>query len=126
MREDTNIANALMRKDGTLSSVYSQPGTGDPYWFEWYVGLDYVISMLAGDDDIESVTFQKAGLEGVDDVVVRRRRGLPTLCVQVKHKKISTSATDNLTFGALTRASSEEKGPKNPCLLPLPQDGGRS
>ena len=119
MGEDDNTANALMRKDGTLSSGYCQPGTGDPYWFEWYAGLDYVISMLAGDDDIESVTFQKAGLEGVDDVVVRRRRSLPTLCVQVKHKKISTSATDNLTFGALTRASSEEKGPKKSLLASL-------
>lgn len=127
MGEDDNTANVLMRKDGTLSSGYSQPGTGDPYWFEWYVGLDYVISMLAGDDDIESVTFQKAGLEGVDDVVVRRRQGLPTRCVQVKHKKISTSATDNLTFGALTRASSEEEGPKKSLLASLAAgDGGRS
>lgn len=78
-----------------------QPGVGDPYWFEWYVGLDYVISMLEEDNDIESVTFQKAGLEGVDDVVVRRSHGFPLVCVQVKHKKISTSSSNNLTFGAL-------------------------
>ena len=78
-----------------------QPGVGDPYWFEWYVGLDYVISMLEEDNDIESVTFQEAGLEGVDDVVVRRSHGLPMVCVQVKHKKLSTSSSSNVTFGAL-------------------------
>lgn len=46
-----------------------------------------MISMLAGLDQIESVTFQEVGLEGVDDVVVRRSHGLPMVCVQVKHKK---------------------------------------
>ncbi len=69
-----------------------QPGAGDPYWFEWYVGLDYVISMLGIDSDIESVTFQEAGLEGIDDVVVHRSHGFPMVCVQVKHKKMSTSS----------------------------------
>lgn len=64
-----------------MSFGYSQPGTGDPYWFEWYVGLDYVISMLAESDNIESVVFQKAGLEGIDDVVVHRSHGLPMLCI---------------------------------------------
>ena len=75
--------------------------------------------MLAGDDDIESVTFQKAGIEGVDDVVVCRSRELPMLCVQVKHKKISTLSADNLTFRALTVASSEENGSKKTLLASL-------
>lgn len=92
-----------------MSFGYSQPGTGDPYWFEWYVGLDYVISMLAESDNIESVVFQKAGLEGIDDVVVHRSHGLPMLCIQVKHKKTSTSNTDNLTFSALVQAESGKK-----------------
>ena len=82
--------------------------------------------MLAGDDDIESVTFQKAGIEGVDDVVVCRSRELPMLCVQVKHKKISTLSADNLTFRAVTVASSEENGSKKPYLPLLPQDGNKS
>ena len=25
------------------------PGIGDPYWFEWYVGLKYIIEMLNPD-----------------------------------------------------------------------------
>ncbi len=102
-----------------MSPAYSQPGAGDPYWFEWYVGLDYVISMLAGDSDIESVTFQKAGLEGVDDVVVRRSHGLPMLCVQVKHKKMTTSSINNLTFGALVSVGSEGKSSEKSLLASL-------
>lgn len=98
-----------------MSSGYSQPGTGDPYWFEWYVGLSYVISMLAGDSNIQSVTFQKAGLEGIDDVVVHRTRELPTLCIQVKHKKSSTSHTGNLTFGSLV----EKEGKGKPLIASL-------
>lgn len=92
-----------------MSSGCSQPGTGDPYWFEWYVGLSYVISMLAGDNSIQSVTFQKSGLEGIDDVVVHRVCGLPTLCIQVKHKKSSTSNTGNLTFGSLVEKEGKGK-----------------
>lgn len=102
-----------------MSFGYSQPGVGDPYWYEWYVGLGYVISMLAGDSSIESVTFQEAGLEGVDDVVVRRLCELPMLCVQVKHKKTSTLSTDNLTFGALVGAESEADGSKKSLLSSL-------
>lgn len=75
--------------------------------------------MLAGNSDIESVTFQKSGLEGVDDVVVHRSHGLPTLCVQVKHKKASTTSTDNLTFGALITTSSADKGHSKSLLASL-------
>ena len=77
--------------------------------------------MLAGVDDIESVTFQEAGLEGIDDVVVRRSQGLPMVCVQVKHKKASTTTANNLTFGALVTegVSSEGEGPKKSLLASL-------
>lgn len=101
-----------------MSSEYCQPGAGDPYWFEWYVGLNYVISMLTGLDQIESVTFQEVGLEGVDDVVVRRSHGLPMVCVQVKHKKASTATANNLTFGSLVaEGESGEKQSPNKSLL---------
>lgn len=29
------------------------PGIGDPYWFEWYVGLKNIINMLNPDNGIE-------------------------------------------------------------------------
>lgn len=61
-----------------------QPGSGDPYWYEWYVGLDRVIDLIAGNDDIESVTFQEATLPGIDDVVVRYRSERGATCYQVK------------------------------------------
>lgn len=110
-----------MRKVCDLPLGCVQPGAGDPYWFEWYVGLDYVISMLEKDSDIESVTFQEAGLEGVDDVVVHRSHGFPMVCVQVKHKKMSTSGSNNLTFGALIseRKPSEEGASKKSLLASL-------
>ena len=34
------------------------PGIGDPYWFEWYVGLKNIINMLNPDNGIEYVIFQ--------------------------------------------------------------------
>lgn len=74
--------------------------------------------MLAGLDQIESVTFQEVGLEGVDDVVVRRSHGLPMVCVQVKHKKASTATANNLTFGSLVaEGESGEKQSPNKSLL---------
>ena len=77
--------------------------------------------MLARVDDIESVTFQEVGLEGVDDVVVRRSHGLPMVCVQVKHKKVSTATTNNLTFGSLVAEGESDEGnnPNKSLLAPL-------
>lgn len=69
--------------------------------------------MLAGVDEIESVTFQEVGLEGVDDVVVRRSHGLPMVCVQVKHKKASTATANNLTFRSLVAEGESGEG-RNP------------
>ena len=35
------------------------PGIGDPYWYEWFVGLKYVIQMLNPDSGISCVVFQQ-------------------------------------------------------------------
>ena len=40
----------------------STPGSGDPYFYEWYVGLSNIIEMLNPDSEIKSVTFQHASL----------------------------------------------------------------
>lgn len=71
-------------------------GGGQPYWYEWSVGLDYVLDMLHDDSPIASITFQSVGIKGLDDVVVRFRTG-PSHHIQVKH----SSAGDTLTFGDL-------------------------
>jgi hypothetical protein len=71
-------------------------GLGDPYWYEWFVGLIEVVDMLDSAAGIISVTFQAPGIKGWDDVVVQlidgRRR-----CYQVKH----TREKNRLTFSDL-------------------------
>lgn len=87
------------------------PGIGDPYWFEWYVGLKYIIEMLNPDSGISCVIFQHETYQTIDDVVVEYDNGMSQLCYQVKHE-IATSQPDNLTFGKLL-----EKGENGKCLF---------
>lgn len=51
------------------------PGIGDPYWFEWYVGLKNIINMLNPDNGIEYVIFQCSKYNTIDDVVVGYKDG---------------------------------------------------
>ena len=67
-------------------------GSGEPYWYEWTVGLLKIVEMLHSDSDIESVTLQAHGTKGWDDVVVQRSNGCRDL-YQVKHTRIRTSFT---------------------------------
>lgn len=90
------------------------PGIGDPYWFEWYVGLKYVIQMLNHDSGITSVTFQHPSHNTIDDVVVEYQNGTKQICYQVKHE-ISTSVKQNLTFAKLLQKDSDT--PNSSCLL---------
>ncbi|MFP4584774.1 MAG: ATP-binding protein, partial [Desulfococcaceae bacterium] len=86
-------------------------GLHDPYWYEGSVGLLSVIDMLNPDSEIESVTFQKTGAKGLDDVVIAHRNGR-TIYTQIKH----TRADNPLTFGDLVSRPSAENG----------QEGGKS
>lgn len=67
-------------------------GIADPYWYEWSVGLLYVLEMLI-DDNIKHVTLQADQLQGLDDVVVTYMNDV-VVCIQIKH----TRAKDTLTF----------------------------
>ena len=78
----------------------STPGSGDPYFYEWYVGLSNIIEMLNPDSEIKSVTFQHATYDTVDDIVVEYKDGKKQFCYQIKHEKFSSKPT-NLTFGKL-------------------------
>ena len=71
-------------------------GLHDPYWYEGSVGLLSTIDMLNPDSEIETVTFQKTGTKGLDDVVIAHRNGR-TIYTQIKH----TRADNTLTFGDL-------------------------
>jgi len=84
---------------GCFVAKDSTAGIADPYWYEWSVGLSYIIEMLSPDAGISSVTLQATGVKGLDDVVVAYKDGAYKL-VQVKHTRVS----DTLTFGDLVAA----------------------
>jgi hypothetical protein len=78
-------------------------GSGEPYWYEWTVGLLKIVEMLHPDSDIESVTLQAHGSKGWDDVVVRRSKGR-TDWYQVKHTRLQT----RFTFSSLVAAEQDQ------------------
>lgn len=84
------------------------PGIGDPYWYEWFVGLKYVIQMLNPDSGISCVVFQHGEYNTIDDVVVEYDDGNKQLCYQVKHQ-ISTSVPNSLTFGKMLETKDGKK-----------------
>ena len=45
-------------------------GTGDPYWYEWSVGLLYMVKMLNPDNGIKNVVLQSQDSQSLDDVVI--------------------------------------------------------
>ncbi len=93
-------------------------GIGDPYWYEWYVGLGHVIKMLNPDSGISCVIFQHNDYNTIDDVVVEYTDGNRQLCYQVKHQ-IETSSPNNLTFGKMLTATEDDKK----CLFEAMFDG---
>ena len=78
-------------------------GLGDPYWYEWSVGLEYVLDLLDPAKNVSTVTLQKSGHKGLDDVVVAFADGTNRF-IQVKH----TRADDSLTFGDVVTSSENE------------------
>jgi hypothetical protein len=71
-------------------------GIGDPYFYEWSVGLMHALDMLDTHNGIESITLQASNLQGLDDVVINYITGKKR-CIQVKH----TRTTNNITFSDL-------------------------
>ena len=86
----------------------STPGIADPYWYEWYVGLDNIIKMLNPDNGIDYVIFQSEDYDTIDDVVVGYKNGTQEVCYQVKHEILSDTR-HNLTFGNLIKPSPNKK-----------------
>lgn len=89
-------------------SKKTKPGMGDPYWYEWSVGQQYIIDMLNPDNNIKCVELQADIGLGLDDVVVTYEDG-EKLFIQVKH----TRADDTLTFGNLVAIDNSKKDEKN-------------
>lgn len=84
------------------------PGIANPYWYEWYVGLKYIIQMLNPDSGISSVTFQHGSYDTIDDVVVEFFDNNKQQCFQVKHE-ISSATSNNLTFGKMLESVNGKK-----------------
>ena len=98
--------SAIQRSKGDLEMTSA--GIADPYWYEWYVGLMYVIKMLNPDSGIEAVVFQKGDYTTIDDVVVKYNNGTQMYCYQVKHE-IASSDKKSLTFNELVKRNDKEK-----------------
>lgn len=79
-------------------------GKGDPYWYEWTVGLLKAIEMLNPDSSIESVSFQVTGHKGWDDVLVRYKTG-NCEWIQVKHSREGRT----ITFGSFVGEQQDGK-----------------
>ena len=78
-------------------------GIGDPYWYEWCVGLKFLIEMFDENTAILGVTLQQSTSQSLDDVVVRYADR--TQCIQVKHSRV---ASDTLTFGDLVSCTADK------------------
>lgn len=73
-------------------------GTGTPYWYEWSVGLLYVVKMLNQDNQIKNVVLQSSESQSLDDVVVTYENGMREY-VQVKH----TREDDKLSYSDMVQ-----------------------
>lgn len=83
----------------------TKPGMGDPYWYEYSVGLQYIVDMLNPDNHIKYVELQADVPLGLDDVVVTYEDGRVRF-IQVKH----TRANDTITFGDLVTSKGNSIG----------------
>lgn len=79
-------------------------GIGDPYWYEWSVGLLYALDMLNPDNNIKHVILQESRLQGLDDVIIVYNDNYAE-CIQIKH----TRENDTLTFSNMTSKSDEKE-----------------
>lgn len=78
-------------------------GIGTPYWFEWSVGLKYVVKMLNPDNQIKNVVLQSDESQSLDDVVVTYEDGTIEY-IQVKH----TEGDDKLSYSDMIEGETEK------------------
>lgn len=91
------------------------PGIGDPYWYEWYVGLEQVIRMINPDNKITYVIFQSDVHNTIDDVVVGYEKK-QEVCYQVKHE-VGNVGRNSLTFHKLIEPTQKENGENKESLI---------
>lgn len=81
----------------------STAGTGTPYWFEWSVGLLYMVKMLNPDNQIKNVVLQSDENQSLDDVVITYEDGIIEY-IQVKH----TRENDKLAYSDMIEGEKEK------------------
>ncbi|KAB0441038.1 hypothetical protein [Lysinibacillus fusiformis] len=54
----------------------STSGIGDPYWYEWTVGLDQTINMLNPDNNIKSITLQAPDLQDCKGLSLEKKKSI--------------------------------------------------
>ncbi len=93
----------IILKGGNPVANNDTAGIGDPYWYEWSIGLLNVIDMINPDNGINSVALQATSAQGLDDVVVEYTNNSKKY-YQVKHTRVD----DTITFSYLV--SEDKKG----------------
>lgn len=78
-------------------------GEGSPYWYEWSVGLLYLIKMLNPDNHIRHVVLQSDDSQSLDDVVVTYENGVKEF-IQVKH----TRDKDKLSYSDMVEGGKKD------------------
>lgn len=78
-------------------------GEGSPYWYEWSVGLLYLVKMLNPDNNIRHVVLQSEDSQSLDDVVVTYENGIKEF-IQVKH----TREDDKLSYSDMLEGGTKE------------------
>lgn len=78
-------------------------GIGDPYWYEWTVGLQKIVEMLHPENEITAVTLQTSEIQGWDDVRVEYHN-CKIEYFQIKHSRVD----DTLTFGDLVSINNDK------------------
>ncbi|MDT0755369.1 AAA family ATPase [Mammaliicoccus sciuri] len=91
------------------------PGIGDPYWYEWYVGIEQIIKMLNPDNKITYIIFQSDIHNTIDDVVVGYD-GIEEICYQVKHE-VGNQGKGNLTFSKIIEKTPTRSGNEKVSLI---------
>ena len=78
-----------------------QPGASDPYWNEWFIGLEYVLDLLDDSKGIQKVIFQAEGIQGVDDLIIVHDASIIE-GIQVKYVRKETK-NQHLTFSDVVK-----------------------
>lgn len=98
-----NYTTKNTRKLGEVAYMDNlKAGEGSPYWYEWSVGLLYLIKMLNPDNYIKNIVLQSEDSQSLDDVVVTYENGGKEF-IQVKH----TRDKDKLSYSDMIEGDSK-------------------